>query len=145
MSTNGSTTEPYATITVPGEPVPWMRSRGSGARRFTDPRDRAHRALVALYATQAMAQLRKAPMNSYMRLDALFYITPPASASKANKARMLAGHLRPTSNDIDNLLKSVMDALRGVSYTDDRLIVELGFIAKLYSENPRTEIRIYKL
>lgn len=135
----------HLSCVIPGEPIPWMRPLSQGPRRFTHPKDKAHRELIALYAAKAMGDARLQPANSYMQLGALFYLSPPSSASKANRKRMLEGSLRPTTYDLDNLLKSVMDALRGVAFTDDRLVVELGHVAKLYSAEPRTEIRIMKL
>lgn len=60
----------------------------------------------------------------------------PKSATKTNKVKMIAKELRPTVKpDIDNLAKAIMDALNGVAYKDDNLIVDL-VVRKFYTEAP---------
>ena len=55
------------------------------------------------------------------------------------------GELMPTTKpDIDNYVKSVLDASNGMLYHDDNQIVEL-IARKLYAEEPRVEIRIEEL
>ena len=55
----------------------------------------------------------------------------PKSATKANREKMLSRLQRPTVKpDVDNLGKSVLDALNGVAYKDDNQIVTL--LAKKY-------------
>lgn len=45
--------------------------------------------------------------------------------------------------DLDNLIKSVADALNGVAYRDDTQIVQLGESEKHVDKlNPRTEVRL---
>ena len=55
---------------------------------------------------------------------------------------MLLGELLPTvKSDLDNCLKSIMDALNGVAYEDDKQVV-MATINKWYSEEPKAEIII---
>lgn len=51
---------------------------------------------------------------------------------------------RPVKPDIDNLAKSVLDALNGLAYQDDKLITHLE-VSKIYSENPGTTVCIYEI
>ncbi len=44
--------------------------------------------------------------------------------------------------DVDNLLKTVMDALTGVCYDDDRFVISAS-ISKLKSESPKLSIRVF--
>lgn len=69
----------------------------------------------------------------------------PKSASKKKHLEMLGGAVRPTKKpDVDNLVKSILDALNGVAYKDDSQVVELT-IGKIYSENPLTIVTIEDL
>lgn len=47
--------------------------------------------------------------------------------------------------DIDNLIKPVLDALNGIAYLDDRLVIALHAFKKFDKENPRFEIEITEL
>lgn len=56
------------------------------------------------------------------------YFPIPESVPKLQKELMMSGRIRPTNRrtgDVDNLAKSVLDALNGVAYTDDSQIVSL--------------------
>ena len=46
--------------------------------------------------------------------------------------------------DLDNLAKSILDALNGVYYTDDGRICEV-VLRKKYSPNPGVEINLWKI
>lgn len=71
-------------------------------------------------------------INAYMKI--------PKSASKAARAKMIDGLIRPTVKpDWDNIGKLVADALNGIAYDDDKCIVDAQ-VRKFYSEQPRTEI-----
>jgi Holliday junction resolvase RusA-like endonuclease len=43
--------------------------------------------------------------------------------------------------DLDNLIKTVLDALNGIAYTDDKQIVRLG-ATKAYGTDPKILISI---
>ena len=47
--------------------------------------------------------------------------------------------------DIDNLCKAAGDAINGVAYPDDRLVVELNARMFVDKSNPRMEITVEKL
>ena len=58
---------------------------------------------------------------------------------------MLNGELLPAKKpDIDNIAKTVLDALNSVAYRDDTQVVELQ-LRKQYSEKPRVEIYMEEL
>ena len=55
---------------------------------------------------------------------------------------MVAGYIRPAKKpDIDNVIKSILDALNGVAYHDDTQVVAV-FAEKYYSDTPRVEVEI---
>ncbi|MBO8442602.1 MAG: RusA family crossover junction endodeoxyribonuclease [Spirochaetes bacterium] len=58
----------------------------------------------------------------------------PKSFSKKKRKAALAGELRPTTKpDLDNVAKTILDALNGVAWKDDSEITTLA-ITKRYSE-----------
>jgi Holliday junction resolvase RusA-like endonuclease len=66
----------------------------------------------------------------------------PKSASKKAKTAMKnreTAHIKKP--DLDNMAKSVLDALNGLAYIDDSQIYSLTLF-KTYSEQPRTELFI---
>lgn len=44
--------------------------------------------------------------------------------------------------DVDNLLKTVMDALKGVCYDDDRFVTSAS-ISKIKAPSPKLSIRVF--
>ena len=66
----------------------------------------------------------------------------PKSYSKKRRERCLSGEIMPTKKpDIDNILKSIFDALVGYAMDDDSQIVEV-LAEKIYSESPFVEVTI---
>ena len=70
-----------------------------------------------------------------LRMD--FYLMKPKSVTKKRQYPCVAP-------DCDNLAKSVLDALNGVMFLDDKLVVDMR-IRKLYDRTPRVEIIIVEL
>lgn len=69
----------------------------------------------------------------------------PKSKSKRIKAAMLAGQIKPAKKpDCDNIVKIICDALNEIAYRDDAQIV-LVQIAKEYTEEPRTDVRLWEI
>lgn len=76
-----------------------------------------------------------------------FYIAPPAALAKVKKnAEALRTEVIPVVKkpDIDNLVKSVLDAVNGYAWHDDNQISDL-YAKKRYSLKPRIEIEITEL
>ena len=66
----------------------------------------------------------------------------PKATSKAIRAKMIAGDLRPVKKpDLDNIAKAVCDALNGIAYKDDAQIVCLE-VCKYYSEYPHITVTV---
>ena len=80
------------------------------------------------------------PFSGPLVMRLYFYMPIPKSETKANKLKMLEKKKRPvTKPDLDNLSKSIMDALNGVAYNDDNQIVTL-LAKKYYGEMPCVKI-----
>ena len=73
------------------------------------------------------------------------YVEIPQSKSKKQKEKMLAGEIKPVVKpDVDNVAKSILDALNGIVYLDDKQIIELN-IEKIYAETSWTEVKIKEI
>ena len=136
-------------LIIPGEPCAQGRPRFStagGCVKAYDPaKSRSYKAFVKLIAVEEMKKQcwKYTERPLLIRVDA--YLTLAKSRSKKFKADALAGRELPTKKpDVDNLLKTVMDALSGVLYKDDKQIVDCG-VRKYYAEEPRLEVTLYTI
>lgn len=78
-------------------------------------------------------------------LELRIYKSIPKAFSKKKRLEALEGKIRPTKKpDIDNILKSVFDALNKVAYLDDTQIVKIN-VEKFYADRDYMKCRIYEL
>lgn len=128
-------------FTIPGAPVPKGRPRITrSGRAYTPEATRAYEALVARLALVARGQAK--PFSEPVSLWLTAYVPIPPSWPKAKQSKARSGELRPRSKpDLDNVLKAVADAMNGIAYTDDALVVALT-ATKYYSEVPRVEVLV---
>ena len=108
-------------VFIPGKPEPLRRHRtavrGRRAIQYDPPENKANKALIQSYASIAMArQGVRGPYQCPLRVEFFFCFERPKSAR-----RRLFPSVKP---DVDNLQKLVMDALNGVVWQDDALIVQ---------------------
>ena len=83
------------------------------------------------------------PDGSELYITITAYFAIPKSVSKKKREEMLLDNIRPTKKpDCDNLAKSVCDALNGIAYRDDSMIVGM-MVYKKYAEAPRVDVAIY--
>ena len=83
---------------------------------------------------QAVVVKPPEPLDGPLTLEATFYLPRPKSVPRSRRYP----EVKP---DLDNLLKAVKDALRGLIYLDDSRIVEVR-ARKLYDAAPRVEVRV---
>lgn len=128
---------------VPGRPQPKERPRVTkSGYSFTPPRTKDYEALVVEQARKSKT-LPQSPIED-TPLKMIIWCYMPIPTSWSNKKQDLArqGKLLPAKRpDIDNLGKIIMDALNGIAYKDDALIVQL-VINKIYSDEPRVDVLI---
>lgn len=90
---------PSVTFTVPGPPVPWQRAgRGKGHSYTQDATKRYQRSIAYRFLAVRPAE---------WKLDQAYTVTVIATFADARR------------RDVDNILKTVMDALNGVAWEDD--------------------------
>lgn len=85
------------------------------------------------------------PLDGELSVEIKFYRPIQKSLSKKERAKRLSGENRPiVKPDLDNYVKSTLDALNGVLWVDDARIVELHAF-KYYSVSPRIEVVVKEL
>ena len=128
-------------LTIPGECVPKARPRLGRYGTYTPEKTKVYERYVKV--TIQKAKLK--PVDGPLKVELTIYRKIPKSFSKVKRNKAISGELLPTTKpDIDNYVKSVLDASNGMLYHDDNQIVEL-IARKLYAEEPRVEIRIEEL
>lgn len=93
----------------------------------------------------ARLHYRDEPLGGALEIEVSFYRPVQKSLSKKERARRLSGEHRPiVKPDLDNYIKSALDALNGILWADDKHIVDLH-AHKYYSDSPRIEITVREL
>lgn len=135
------------TFSMAGDPRgkgrPRLSTRGGFARAFTDPKTREYEASVRRIAAAQMQG--RAPFRGALSVSLRFRLSPPASMSKRQRARVLAGEEAYFGRiDVDNASKAILDPLNGVCWADDRQVVRL-FATKVAAPDPGVDVRIEPL
>lgn len=125
-------------FSVPGEPVAKARPRATKWGVYTPKKTVNYETLVR--ETFAAAYPGHAPWQGPIRMTIMAYLTIPRSKSKKQQAAMAAGELLPTKRpDLDNIEKTILDALNGVAFHDDSQVC-LVTKSKAYADRPRADI-----
>jgi len=83
--------------------------------------------------------------DDYLQATIVAYYSIPKAFSKKKRELALNQAIRPTKKpDVDNIAKSIQDALNKVLYRDDSQIVLL-IVGKRYADVPRVEVSITKI
>lgn len=102
---------------------------------YEDAKSRDFKASLHLIAQERMKGLGKDVIDTPLAMKIMVDIKIPKSFSKKKTALAMDGAIAPSVKpDIDNILKSVMDAFNGVVYTDDKLVTDVA-VQKRYSKN----------
>ncbi|APG11414.1 hypothetical protein BKD09_24070 [Bradyrhizobium japonicum] len=122
------------TIKLPGAPQGKGRARaflrGDRIGHYTPQKTRSYESLIFGAAVDAMHDRPPFDEPVLFTLSATFPV--PASWSERKRQRALAGEIKPAKKpDLDNVAKAWNDALNGVVYRDDALIVVM-FLDKRY-------------
>lgn len=137
-------------VFIPGEPCAQGRPRFSTAGGFVrayDPaKSRNYKAYVkAVCAEEAKKQGWLFNTDLPLRVEIIAGLSIPSSKSKKWKQAAIDGKEKPTKKpDVDNIVKTVTDALSGVIYKDDKQITSL-VVGKIYSARPGVALVIKAL
>ena len=129
-------------FTVPGQPVgkgrPRFRRAGKCVQTYT-PDDTV---IYENWVRECWKNAGAARLEGEITAEITAYFPIPKSTTKKRRADMEAGTVGCiTKPDTDNLAKCVLDALNGMAYGDDSQVTALT-VRKLYSDTPRTEIKL---
>lgn len=127
-------------------PVEQARPRatrmGKGIRLYDPKKVTVFKRKLGILAKQQMLDRGLEPFDGPLEVRMEFYRPVQASISKKERARRLSGVHRPTVKpDLDNYIKSTSDALNGILWADDNLIISLE-AKKLYAEQPHLTVEI---
>ena len=79
--------------------------------------------------------------KEYISIKIVFKFKVPKSYSKKKYSEAIEGKIRPSTNDIDNLSKSVFDGLNGKAWKDDRYIYRIE-AEKIFADKDCIEVEI---
>lgn len=129
----------YAEFFIPGKPVGKMRTRacvrGGFAGVYTPKKE-------TLYENNVRDSYIRKYEGRWLGDSALevtldvFFAVPKSCTKKRRKAIEEGKELPKCKPDIDNIVKSVLDGLNGVAYTDDKNIISV-YALKHYAEDGR--------
>ena len=129
---------------VDGAAVPKQRPRISGRQAYTPKRTKDYEGRVlqafrSSYQGFYPAFGKDVPVWVEIRISQAI----PKSWSKKKRAQAESGEIVPLSRngDIDNIAKSIMDALNGFAYEDDCQVTTL-VITKIYAVQPGADITL---
>ena len=127
------------TFHIPGPPVPKARPRVVKGHAFT-PQKTADYENTVRWCYKAAAG-GAAPISTPCAVEMVFRFAIPASARRKRLPDLIKpGDPHTHRPDIDNLSKAVLDALNGLAFTDDALVV--GIAARKEYGEPGAEVTI---
>ena len=128
------------------EPVEQARPRavrfGKGVRVYDPKKVAVYKKQLGYLARQEMQDRGLDPYDGPLAVCMEFYRPVQASLSKKERDRRISGVHRPTVKpDISNYVKATEDALNGILWVDDNLIVS-ETSEKFYSEHPHVIVEV---
>jgi Holliday junction resolvase RusA-like endonuclease len=128
------------------EPVEQARPRatrmGKGIRLYDPKKVTIFKRQLGMLAKQQMLDRGLEPYDGPLEVCMEFYRPVQSSLSKKERDRRLSGAHRPTVKpDLDNYIKSTSDALNGILWADDNLIISLE-AKKFYAARPHLTVEI---
>jgi Holliday junction resolvase RusA-like endonuclease len=131
------------TVVLDGAPVPKARARFGVGHTYTPQKTRDYERGIGWAAKIAMGG--RPAITGVVRVTALFELPIPASWPKARRAAAINGDISPAAKpDLDNFLKSALDAINGIAVADDAQVVEIA-ARKIYGVNTKSVITISPL
>lgn len=127
-------------IYIPGTPVAKGRPRVSKYGTYTPKKTADFESYVEYCWAAEYGNIK--PSDKPLNVSIVFRMPIPKKTSKKNRVGMVNGDICHTKKpDLDNMAKTVLDALNGLAYIDDSQIYSLTLF-KTYSEQPGTHLII---
>ncbi|MCP4645886.1 MAG: RusA family crossover junction endodeoxyribonuclease [bacterium] len=128
-------------LVIPGTPVAWQRTGGSGKRRFTQTKTKAQEELIAWTS----ASIIRAPIPGPLRVTIRAW-WPSLKPDRKKNPR--PAKRKDTQPDADNVGKLVLDGLqKGGAFHNDGQVAALHVFTwhAAQGDEPRTEIDIEQI
>ena len=129
---------------VYGEPITKGRprfSRKSGTT-YTPAKTVEYENLIKLSYRESCPDEPLYGNDAQLFVSICAYMAIPSTASKKKRQEMINGNIRPTKKpDVDNIVKTILDAGNGVIWHDDKSVVDVH-VSKWYAETPRVEVMV---
>lgn len=127
-------------ISIPGEPEGKGRPRGTRSGHFYTPEK------TRLYEVKVRSEYQRQSGGMYfenpVKITVVAGYKIPESVSKRRKAELLDGAAMPEKKpDWDNIGKVICDALNGIAYPDDKIVVD-GQVKKFWRIVPTVVVMI---
>lgn len=116
------------------KPIPTMRPR-KGMYSFYIPNDAKNRKLIhSIIIPQIPENILKNPLMSEIYLKAYFYFPIPKGFNQRDYQLAKEGYIKPiVKPDLDNVMKTYLDALNKLVWVDDSQVVEI-YVKKCYTD-----------
>lgn len=130
-------------IIIPGVPVPKARPRVTrGGFTYTPKKTRDYEQLVKDIYSLKGEYLGESAIVAEIDL----YFPIPKSYLKKRRQAILNGEEKYIKKpDLDNCIKSILDALNGIAYKDDSQIIEIRVRKSYTDQEPRAEVRLLEV
>ena len=131
------------TMHMQGLPIAKGRPRMTRTgHTYTPQKTKAYEERVA-ETYKVFAKIARAPIvDKPCTLDIQARFPIPQSAKRKKIADLIAdGDVYGNKPDIDNCIKSILDGLNGVAFTDDKLVYAISS-RKVYSDNPGITVTV---
>lgn len=127
-------------------PVEQARPRATrmskGVRMYDPKKVAIFKRQLGMLAKQQMLDRGLDPFDGPLEVRMEFHRPVQASISKKERARRLSGVHRPiVKPDLSNYIKALEDALNGILWVDDNLIISLE-AKKYYAEQPHLTVEV---
>ena len=132
---------------VPGKVQAKQRPRFNvkNGRAYTPQQTVNYENYVKVCYMDYMNQFGWEPLKGPIKAEIEVFMQIPKSDSKKMKEAKISGKIRPqVKPDVDNLCKTILDALNGLAYDDDKQVVECT-VKKYYGEEPCVCVKLKSL
>lgn len=121
-------------ILIPGKIVAKQRPRKGKSSFYTPPKTKQYEDYVKYFVKNKMIKEGIEITNQPVRFGLMIFHKFPSKWGKSKRKFFIGQQVRrPMGNDIDNIQKTVMDALNGVFYVDDSQIFEILYVRRFYA------------
>jgi Holliday junction resolvase RusA-like endonuclease len=121
-----------------GKGRPRFSTKGGFVRTYTPENTRNYEKLVQTRFVEKYGNIEPIDKKIALKIEAYFAV--PKGTSKKKTFELLSTYY-PKKPDIDNVTKIILDALNGLAFKDDNLVVFLE-VAKYYAEEEKVKVSI---